>query len=119
LQLKYNKLLTILAFNLYLRPYSYTMPATPRGPGRKPAVSVYMRKPLSLSCPPHHRPAFQHLNVRPYAAAAITFALYNLVKHDPKQALFLIRAGAAGPIAQFLATGDDTSKVRLCNLKPG
>jgi hypothetical protein len=44
------------------------------------------------------------------AKAAITLALANLVRHDPKQALFLIRSGAAGPLAQFLADDDDASK---------
>ena len=39
-----------------------------------------------------------------------TFALFNLVRHDPKQALFLIRSGAAGPVAQFLSNGDDATK---------
>jgi hypothetical protein len=44
------------------------------------------------------------------ANTAIMFALINLVRHDPKQALFLIRSGGAGPMAQFLSNGDDATK---------
>ena len=46
----------------------------------------------------------------PRAKVAVTFALANLVRHDPSAALFLIRSGAAGPVAQFLADADDAVK---------
>ena len=50
------------------------------------------------------------------AKAAIMYALSNLVRHDPKQALFLVRNGAAGPIAQFLSEDVDATKGAAASL---